>query len=150
MLQIAERYRIQNSTQTHFEATEENYWDERSWEFSFLDTSGHPMSALYTVANIPHMHITIKNLDIASVPLSFFPKGIMGEKFWWIVILMAKKLPFLPSEAKGRQTKLHPGFTLAKLYSSWLVQPSPGISILNLYTYGLNPTLLWAKPLKNL
>ena len=39
-------------------------------------------------------------------------EGVMeGEKFWWIIILMAMKL--------------HPGFTLGKL-----VQPSPCTSIL--------------------
>ena len=59
------------------------------------------------------------------------PQGIMEEEiFLWILILIAMKLPFLPSvrsmrRVQGRQTKLHPGLTLGKL-----MRPSLGISIL--------------------
>ena len=41
------------------------------------------------------------------------------EIFLWILILIAMKLPFLPSvrpmtkEVQSRQTKLHPRFTMA-------------------------------------
>ena len=66
-------------------------------------------------------HTTIRNLGIAS---GSSPQGGHGRR----KILMdyhpyAMKLPFLV--VQGRQTKLHPGFTMGKL-----VQPSPGISIL--------------------
>ena len=76
-------------------------------------------------------HITIRNLSIASDP-SFFLKFTRGS---WKKILMDSHpysyetsifiLGMIHEEVQGRQTKLHPGFTLGKL-----VQPSPGISIL--------------------
>ena len=115
-------------------------------------------------------HTTIRNLGIASGPSFFFffyvYDGVLEEEnFCWILILIAMKLPFLPSvrpmrkcrvgkqvhegghgrrnilldshpyshetsiftlgapheKVQGRQTKLHPGFTMGKL-----VQPSPG------------------------
>ena len=83
-----------------------------------------------TVANIPYMHITIRKLGMA--PGLCFPRGGHGRR----KILMDSH-PYsyetsictlgAPHEkVQGRQTKLHPGFTIGKL-----VQPSsPGISIL--------------------
>ena len=77
-------------------------------------------------------HTTSRNLGIASGP-SFFlsPRGGHGRR----TILMDSHpyshetsifTPGAPhEEVQGRQTKLHPGFTMGKL-----VQPSPGISIL--------------------
>ena len=78
-------------------------------------------------------HITIRNLGIASAPSFFFfqvhKRVIEKEK-----ILMDSHpyshetsiytLGAPHEEVQGRQTKLHPGFTMGKL-----VQPSPGISI---------------------
>ena len=78
-----------------------------------------------TVANIPHMHITIRSLGIA-----FCPRGGHRKR----KILMDSH-PYsyetsiftlgAPHEVQGRQTKHHPGLTLGKL-----VQPSPEISII--------------------
>ena len=81
-------------------------------------------------------HITIRNLEIASGP-SFIssPRGGHGSR----EILM-KSLPYSHEtfiftlgapheEVQGRQTKLHPGFTMGKL-----VQPSPGISEIEILT----------------
>ena len=77
-------------------------------------------------------HTTIRNFGIASGP-SFFlsPRGGHGRR----KILMDSHpyshetsiftLGAPHEEVQGRQTKLHPGFTMGKL-----VQPSPGISIL--------------------
>ena len=80
------------------------------------------------------MHITIRNLGIASGPCFFFQKRPRGGR-------KRKKnlMDFHPhgyetsiftlgaphEDAEGRQTKLHLGFSLGKL-----VQPSSGISIL--------------------
>ena len=70
-------------------------------------------------------HTTIRNLGIASGP-----RGGHGRR----KILMDSNpyshetsiftLGAPHEEVQGRQTKLHPGFTMGKL-----VQPSPGISI---------------------
>ena len=78
--------RIQNITQTLklFEAAEENYRDDALLRVLFLDTPGHPTSApqysnssKYTI----YMHITIRNLSIASASVFFFPtRGVMEEK----------------------------------------------------------------------
>ena len=46
-------------------------------------------------------HITIRNLGIASGPTI----GVMEEKFWWILILIAMKLPFLPSVRPMRKCR---------------------------------------------
>ena len=72
-------------------------------------------------------HTTIRKLGITSGPSLFF--------FWRKKILMDSHpyshetsiftLGAPHEEVQGRQTKLHPGFTMGKL-----VQPSPGISIL--------------------
>ena len=77
---------------------------------------------------------TIRNLGIASSPSFFFfpsPRGGHGRR----KILMDSHpyshetsiftLGAPHEEVQGRQTKLHPGFTMGKL-----VQPSPDISIL--------------------
>ena len=47
-------------------------------------------------------HTTIRNLGIASGP-----RGVMKEeKFWWILILIAMKLPFLPSVRPMRKCRV--------------------------------------------
>ena len=104
----------------------------------FLDTPGHPTSApQYSNTNsskyVPYMHITIINLGIASVLGFFFssPRGGHGRRK---ILLDSHPYSHETSiftlvapheEVQGRQTKLHPGFTMGKL-----VQPSPGISFL--------------------
>ena len=81
-------------------------------------------------------HTTIRNLGIASGPSFFFffflsPRGGHGRRQ-----ILINSHPYSHEtsiftlgapheEVQGRQTKLHPGFTMGKL-----VQPSPGISIL--------------------
>ena len=80
-------------------------------------------------------HTTIRNLGIASGP-SFFkiflsPQGGHGRRkilmdshpYSHETSIFTLGAPHV--EVQGRQTKLHPGFTMGKL-----VQPSPGISIL--------------------
>ena len=78
------------------------------------------------------MHITIRNLGIASGLRLFFssPRGGHGRKFLmdshpssYETSIFTLGAPH--EKVQGRQTKLHPGFTLSKL-----VQPSPGISFL--------------------
>ena len=78
------------------------------------------------------MHITIRNLDIA--PGFFCQKGDhRGRKFLldshpyhaYSYETSIFNLAAPHEEVQGRQTKLHPGFTLGKL-----VQPSPATSFL--------------------
>ena len=76
-------------------------------------------------------HTTIRNLGIAPPVFFLSPRGGHGRR----KILMDSHpyshetsiftLGAPHEEVQGRQTKLHPGFTMGKL-----VQPSPGISIL--------------------
>ena len=57
-------------------------------------------------------HTTIRNLGIASGPSFFFfslqvHEGVMKEEhFWWILILIAMKLPFLPSVRPMRECRV--------------------------------------------
>ena len=75
-------------------------------------------------------HIAIRNLGIASGP-SFFPRGGHGRSKILIdshpysheTSIFTLGAPH--EEVQGRQTKLHPGFTMGKQ-----VQPFLGISIL--------------------
>ena len=56
-----------------------------------------------TVADTPYMDLTIKNLDIASG----LHEGVKEEhNFWWILILIAMKLPFLPSVRPIRKCRV--------------------------------------------
>ena len=96
-----------------------------------------PRNTVTDLANVPHVHITIRNLGIAS-GLRFFlflfflsTRGGHGRR---TILMDSHSYSYETSiftlgapheEVQGRQTKLHPGFTLGKL-----VQPSPGISIL--------------------
>ena len=73
-----------------------------------------------TVANIPHMHITIRNLGIASV-LRFWKKIFDGFSSLYSYETSIFTLGAPHEKVQGRQTKLHPGFILGKL-----VQPFPG------------------------
>ena len=88
-----------------------------------------------TVANIPLIYahsLTIRNLGIAS-GLRFFssPRGGHGIRkflmdshpYSYETSIFTVGAPH--EKMQGRQTKLHPGFTLGKLE-----QPSPGNSIL--------------------
>ena len=80
-------------------------------------------------------HTTIRNLGIASGPSFIFyflsPRGGHGRRTFLMdshpyshkTSIFTLGAPH--EEVQGRQTKLHPGFTMGKL-----VQPSPGISIL--------------------
>ena len=79
-------------------------------------------------------HTTIRNLGIASGPslffFVFFPGGhgrrtILIDSHLYSHETSIFTLGAPHEEVQGRQTKLHPGFTMGKL-----VQPSPGISIL--------------------
>ena len=56
----------------------------------------------------------------------------MGEeKNWWIFILMAKKLQFLPSVCPMRKRRAgKQNFTQVLPWAKYIVQPSPGIYIL--------------------
>ena len=77
-------------------------------------------------------HTTIRNLGIAG-PSFFFssPRGghrrrkILMDSHPYSHETSIFTLGAPHEEVQGRQTKLHPGFTMGKL-----VQPSPGISIL--------------------
>ena len=74
-------------------------------------------------------HTTIRNLGIASGP-SFFLGGLERRKILMDSHPYSQETSIFTlgaphEEVQGRQTKLHPGFTMGKL-----VQPSPGISIL--------------------
>ena len=93
-------------------------------EFQFLDTSGHPTSApqYITIANIQHMHITIRNLGKVS-GLCFFFQVYDSHPYSHETSIFTLGAP--NEEVQGRQTKLRPGFTMGKL-----VQLSSGISIL--------------------
>ena len=77
------------------------------------------------------MRITIRNLGIASGLRFYFPRGghgrrkILMDSHSYIYETFIFTLGVPHEEMQGRQTKLHPGFTLGKL-----VQPSPGISFL--------------------
>ena len=76
-------------------------------------------------------HTTIRILGIASGPSFFFSRGGHGRRTFLMdshpysheTSIFTLGAPH--EEVQGRQTKLHPGFTMGKL-----VQPSPGISIL--------------------
>ena len=77
-------------------------------------------------------HITIRNLGIASGPIFFHVhEGGHGRRKILMDSYSSSHETFIftlgapHEEVQGRQTKLHPGFTMGKL-----VQPSPGISIL--------------------
>ena len=78
-------------------------------------------------------HTTIRNLGIASGPSFFFfffssPRGdherrkILMDSHPYSHETSIFTLGAPHEEVQGRQTKLHPGFTMGKL-----VQPSPGI-----------------------
>ena len=81
-------------------------------------------------------HITIRNLGIAPGP-SFIssPRGGHGRReilmeshpYSHETFIFTLGAPY--EEVQGRQTKLHPGFTMGKL-----VQPSPGISEIEIPT----------------
>ena len=75
--------KIQNITQTLelFEAAEKNYWDDvavESFSFQIHQGTQRVPRITVTVANIPHMHITIRNLGISS-GLYFFFKSTRGS-----------------------------------------------------------------------
>ena len=69
-------------------------------------------------------HTTIRNLDIALRGGHGRRKILMdSDHYSHEISIFTLGAPH--EEVQGRQTKLHPGFTMGKL-----VQPSPGISIL--------------------
>ena len=80
-------------------------------------------------------HTKIRNLGIASGPSFFFfflslrgghgRRKILMDSHSYSHKTSIFTLGAPHEEVQGRQTKLHPGFTMGKL-----VQPSPGISIL--------------------
>ena len=79
-------------------------------------------------------HTTIRNLGIASGPSFFFFLSLQGGHGRRKILMDSHPYSHETSiftlgapheKVQGRQTKLHPGFTIGKL-----VQPSPGISIL--------------------
>ena len=71
------------------------------------------------------MHITIRNLGIASSLRFFGRRKILMDSHPYGYETSIFTLGVPHEKVQGRQTKLHPGFTLGKL-----VQPSPGISFL--------------------
>ena len=71
-------------------------------------------------------HTTIRNLGIASVPRGGHGRRkILMDSHPYSHETSIFTLGAPHEEVQGRQTKLHPGFTMGKL-----VQASPGISIL--------------------
>ena len=93
-----------------FEADEENYGDDYAVEsFVFRYTSDQAQGTqqvprnteTVVLANTPYRHITIRNLVIVYPPAFVFFQvyEVVKEEhnFWWIIILIAMKLPFLSS-----------------------------------------------------
>ena len=70
-------------------------------------------------------HTTIRNLGIASGPRGHGRRNILMDSHPYSHETSIFTLGAPHEEVQGRQTKLHPGFTMGKL-----VQSPPGISIL--------------------
>ena len=70
----------------------------------FLDTPGHPTSAPQYSNSSKYSRVGKQNFTQV---LRGVPEGVMEEeKFWWILILIAMKLPFLPSVHPMRKCRV--------------------------------------------
>ena len=94
----------------------------------FLDTPGHPTSASQYSSSSKYTTYAHNNQKFGH---SLRPRGVHRRRqfltdyhpYSYETSIFTLGVPH--EEVQGRQTKLHPGFTLGKL-----VQPPPGISIL--------------------